>query len=96
MIKVGGKNFNPLKPKPNFLAKKGGKPPKITQNSTNSDLAQIFRVSWIQKIIKVGDKNFYPNWAKIRFLAKKGGGEVESPQNQPKTQSTQIWLKFSG
>ena len=47
MIKIGDQIFTPPKPNYDFLEKSGGKTPqKSAKNSTNSDFAQIFRLSW--------------------------------------------------
>ena len=75
-----------------FLSRRGLKSPKISKNSTNLDLTEIFRVSRNQSMIRVGDKKDTLPKPKLDFLAKKG---VETLQNQPKTQPSQIWLKFS-
>ena len=63
-----------------------------SQNSTNSDLALIFRVSCIQLVIKLGDKNFTLSKPKSIFLAK-GRGGTPPTQNQQKNQPTLFWLE---
>ena len=94
MIKVSDEKFYPPKPKPDFLAQKGGKTPQISQklNQLGFDsnfqrkLKPINDQSWGQKMLPLPQ-------AKTRFFAQKG---VKIPKNQPKTQPTRIWLKFSG
>ena len=73
--------------------KRGGvKLPKSAKNSTNSDLAQIFRVSWNQSMIRVGNKKvflpFLPYLRQNLIFCKTNG--VENLQNQQKTQPTPI------
>ena len=64
----GMKNFTPLGQNSN-LGKKGGGHPKSGKNSTNSDLAQTFRISSAQYRIVIGGENLYQN----SMLGKKGG-----------------------
>ena len=75
------KNFTPHQPKLYFRQKRVGHP-KLGKNSTNSDLAQTFRVTSDQLKIVIGGKKNYPQpSAKTQFYAK--------------IQPTQINIKFS-
>ena len=98
MIKVGDKNFYPTWAKIRFFGKKvgggGWKPLKISQKLNQLRFGSNFQ----DKLKSINDQSlwqtFLPHHNQNPFLAKKGGGE--KLQNQPKTQPTQIWLKFSG
>ena len=57
-----------------FLGKKeGGNHPKLGKHSTNSDLAQTFRVTSDKYKIVIGGEHFYPQKPKLDFRQKRGG-----------------------
>ena len=58
-----------------ILGKKGGGHPKLGKNSTNSDLAQNFRVTSDQQKIVIRGENLHPPLSQNLILGKKGGGE---------------------
>ena len=72
--------------------KNGGEHPKLGKNSTNSDLAQNFRVAWYQQKNVIRAENLSPPLSQNSILGKKSG----STPNQAKIQLTRIWLKLSG
>ena len=85
-----GENQPPLKPNVDFRQKKGGHP-KVGKNSTNSDLAQNFRVtSDQQKIMIWGEKPPLPP-SRILILGKKRGG---APQIRQKFNQLGFGSKF--
>ena len=71
---IRGENLPPPLSQNLILGKKEGKHHKLGKNSTNSDLAQTFRVtSGQQNIVIVGENLRPPPSSQISFLGKKGG-----------------------
>ena len=64
-MELGMKNFIPLGQN-SILGKKGGHP-ESGKNSTNSDLAQIFRVTPDQWKNGIEEDKFYPPSGEIQF-----------------------------
>ena len=62
---IGGENFCPPLGQNLILAKKGGGHPKWGKNSTNSDLAQNFRVTSDQQKIEIKGENLPPLLSQI-------------------------------
>ena len=97
MVKIGEQKNYPTSAKTEFLEKQGDEAPlkKISKKLNQLRFGSNFK----GKPKPINDqswwKNVKPSEPKSNFLLKSGGG-VETPQNQPKSQPTQIWLKFSG
>ena len=71
---IGGKNLpTPQKQKLDFRQKKGGHP-KSGKNSTNSDLAETFRISPGLRKNGIGNEKFYAPLSQNLILGKKEGG----------------------
>ena len=71
-----------ISPRPSqilILGKKGGGHPKLGKNSTNSDLAQNFRVTSDQQKIVIRGENLSPPLSQNLILAKNWGGMDFSP-----------------
>ena len=87
--KLGGGNFpQPLQWKLDFRQRREGHP-KSCENSTNSYLAQTFRVTTHPYRIVIGDKNFI-------LSKKKGGGNPKSDKNATNSDLAQTFKVTSG
>ena len=64
-----------------ILGKKEGGPPKLGKNSTNSDLAQTFRVTSDQQKIVIRGENLPPPLSQNSILGKKGGEHPKLGKN---------------
>ena len=74
-----------------FRQNRGGGHPKLGKYSTNSDLAETFRITPGLRKNGIGNEKFYPLSQNL-ILGKKGGGTP----NKAKIKPTWIWLKLSG
>ena len=87
-------NFTPPpQPKLDFRQKKGGEHPKLGKNSTNSDLAQNFRVTSDQQKIVIKGENLPPPLSQNSILGKKWGG---APQIRQKFNQLGFGSNFQG
>ena len=75
-----------------ILGKKGGGHPKLGKNSTNSDLAQNFRVTSNQQKIVIKGENFPPPLSLNSILGKKRG---EHPKIGKKSTNSDLVQTFS-
>ena len=78
----------PPQAKSQFWAKKGGQP-KLGKNSTNSDLAQTFRVTSDQQKIVIKGENLPPPLSQNSILGKKRGGHPKLGKNSTNSDLTQ-------
>ena len=74
-----------------MLSKEKGGHLKPGKNTTNSDLAETFRIIPGLRKNGIGNEIFYPHLEKLNFRQKKGG-----IPNMAKIQPTQMRLKLSG
>ena len=80
---LGMKKFPPPPLSQNSdLGKKGGHP-KSGKNSTNSDLAENFRITPGLRKNGIGNENFYLPFSQKLILGKKKGGTPNQAKNQP-------------
>ena len=92
---IGGENPPPPS-QISILGKKGGGHPKLGKNSTNSDLAQNFRVTSDQQKIVIRGENLPPPLSQDLILGKKSGGHPKLGKNPTNSDLAQTFSVTSG
>ena len=89
---IRGENLPPPLSQISILGKKRGGHPKLGKNSTNSDLAQNFRVTSDQQKIEIRGENVPPPLSQNSILGKKkGGGHPKLGKNSANSDLSQTF-----